>query len=198
MLRGAIAALGMPKIVRAEAETTLRFAPHADLAISDQIFSIDDITRNYSMAVFDTLYGFDANYTPHPQTIRGWGKRDAMGSALLARTDDLSAPSDKVFRLKQPFGLLPTALAQFYCPTMPEWQSKTDKRLEPSGEPKLRSRRGRRRPPANRDDRYRAPARVPPRERRKSHNFSTCTSCEIPWIRATSRDADRAPKKRCG
>ena len=46
-------------------------------------------------------------------SIRRWGTLDAFGQALLAATDDLSAPSDTTvrFRLKRRFDLLPMALA---------------------------------------------------------------------------------------
>ena len=46
-------------------------------------------------------------------SIKRWGVRDAFGQALLAATDDLSAPDDKtiLFRLKRRFDLLPDALA---------------------------------------------------------------------------------------
>jgi peptide/nickel transport system substrate-binding protein len=64
-------------------------------------------------------------------SIQRWGKRDAFGQALLAATDDLSAPTDKTirFRLKQPFPLLPAALGKVgvnICPMMPERLAKTD------------------------------------------------------------------------
>jgi peptide/nickel transport system substrate-binding protein len=47
-------------------------------------------------------------------SLRRWGARDAYGQALMAATDDLSAPSDRqvVFRLNRPFPLLPQALAK--------------------------------------------------------------------------------------
>ena len=47
-------------------------------------------------------------------SLRRWGTRDAFGQALMAATDDLSAPTDKqiVFRLNRPFPLLPQALAK--------------------------------------------------------------------------------------
>ena len=43
-----------------------------------------------------------------------WTKRDAFGSALAARTNEISAVSDTVIRvrLKTPFSLLPEAMAQ--------------------------------------------------------------------------------------
>jgi peptide/nickel transport system substrate-binding protein len=51
-----------------------------------------------------------------------------MGSALMARTEEVSATSDKVirFRLKRAFPLLRDALAQVYCAIMPERLATTD------------------------------------------------------------------------
>ena len=64
-------------------------------------------------------------------SLQRWGKRDAFGGALMARTDELSAKDDRtlVFRLKTPFALLPNALAKtpLYMPAiMPERIAKTD------------------------------------------------------------------------
>ncbi len=64
-------------------------------------------------------------------SIRRWGAKDAFGQVLLAMTDELSAPGDRtiLFRLKQPFALLPDALAKtgVYMPAMmPERLAKTD------------------------------------------------------------------------
>ncbi len=64
-------------------------------------------------------------------SVARWGKRDAFGQALLAATDEMSAPDDKtiVFRLKRAFGLLPDALGKTgvsMCPIMPERLAKTD------------------------------------------------------------------------
>jgi peptide/nickel transport system substrate-binding protein len=46
-------------------------------------------------------------------SLQRWGKRDSFGGVLMAATDELSAPSDKVvrFRLNKKFPLLPNALA---------------------------------------------------------------------------------------
>src|SRR5438270_11126355 len=118
------AAMAVPRIGRAEAEKTITFVPHADLASLDPVWTTADITRNFSLAVYDTLYGFDAEFTVQPQmvaddsvssdgkewtltlrdglkfhdgspvlardcvaTIKRWGQRDPMGTALMARTD---------------------------------------------------------------------------------------------------------------
>ncbi len=64
-------------------------------------------------------------------SVKRWGARDAFGQALMARTDELSAPDDKtiMFRLKAPFALLPDALchgASNMCAIMPEHIAQTD------------------------------------------------------------------------
>jgi peptide/nickel transport system substrate-binding protein len=143
----------------------LRFMPHADLASLDPMWTTADITRNFSSAVYDTLYGLDSNFRPSPQMVAGhviendgkqwkltlrdglkfhdgtpvlakdavasikrWGVRDPYGSALLARTDEISAPDDKtiVIRLKRPFAQVPDALGQYACVILPERLAKTD------------------------------------------------------------------------
>ena len=161
----ATAALAAPAVVRAEAQSTIRFMPHADLASLDPVWTTADITRNFSLAVHDTLYGLDDTFRPQPQmaeghqveddgrrwritlrdglkfhdgskvlardcvaTIRRWSQRDPFGAALMARLDEISAPSDSVIelRLKTPFALVPEALAQYGCAIMPERLAKTD------------------------------------------------------------------------
>jgi peptide/nickel transport system substrate-binding protein len=61
-------------------------------------------------------------------SVLRWGKRDSYGSALLDRTDEITASSDRMIRirLKKPFCLLPEALAQPNCVMMPERVAKTD------------------------------------------------------------------------
>jgi len=64
-------------------------------------------------------------------SIRRWGRRDAFGQALLAATDELSAPDDRTirFRLNAAFPLLPDALAKCtaLAPViMPERLARTD------------------------------------------------------------------------
>jgi peptide/nickel transport system substrate-binding protein len=159
------AVLAAPRLARAEGATTITFIPHADLASLDPVWTTADITRNYSLAVFDTLYGFDAEFKVQPQMVEGhtsenedkdWtltlrdglkfhdgtpvlardcvasivrcAKRNPMTGALIARTDEITAASDKQIRirLKKPFALVPDALAEIYCAIMPERLAKTD------------------------------------------------------------------------
>jgi peptide/nickel transport system substrate-binding protein len=64
-------------------------------------------------------------------SVRRWGARDGFGQALMAATDEVSAPDDRtlMFRLKAPFPLLPDALGKTppnMCPIMPERLAATD------------------------------------------------------------------------
>nr|WP_158743935.1 ABC transporter substrate-binding protein [Acidisphaera sp. L21] len=67
----AASTLAAPAIVRAAAETTLRFIPQADLAVLDPVWTSAYVTRNHAFAVFDTLYGQDASFKPQPQMVSG-------------------------------------------------------------------------------------------------------------------------------
>ncbi len=64
-------ALAAPRVARADGPKTVTFVPHADLASLDPVWTTADITRNYSLAVFDTLYAYDAQFNVHPQMVDG-------------------------------------------------------------------------------------------------------------------------------
>jgi len=158
-------ALAAPGVALGQGAKTVKFVPHADLASLDPVWTTADITRNFSLAVYDTLYGYDAGFNVQPQMVEGavvesdgkrwdltlrdglafhdgtpvlardciatiqrFAKRYPFGEALMVRTGELTAVSDKVirFRLKKPFALLPNALAEVYCAIMPERLAKTD------------------------------------------------------------------------
>src|SRR6202044_3720640 len=61
-------------------------------------------------------------------SIQRFGKRNSFGQALTTRVDEITAPSDTVirFRLKKPFPLLRSALAEVYCAIMPTRLALTD------------------------------------------------------------------------
>ena len=64
-------------------------------------------------------------------SIKRWGARDTFGQALMAATEELSAPDDRtiVFRLKAPFPHLPAALARpsaLVAAIMPQRLAETD------------------------------------------------------------------------
>ena len=70
------AALALPAIARSQGRKTLRFVPHADLASLDPVWTTADITRNYSLAVFDTLFGIDAKFNVQLQMLAGFSTSD--------------------------------------------------------------------------------------------------------------------------
>src|SRR6201981_3238574 len=127
--------LAMPRLGRSEAASTITFVPHADLASLDPVWTTADVTRNFALAVYDTLYGYDAEFNAQPQMVEGhaiendglqwdlllrdgltfhdgssvraldcvatitrWARRYPMGQALMDRTDELAAISDKTIR----------------------------------------------------------------------------------------------------
>lgn len=74
LLKGAAAtgaALAMPGIGRAQASSVLKFIPGANLAILDPVANTAAPTRMHGYMVFDTLYGLDDDYQPHPQMLEG-------------------------------------------------------------------------------------------------------------------------------
>ena len=68
---GMAAALARPALVRAEAATTLKFIPYADLALLDPAVSAF-VTRNHVLMVFDTLFGVDEAGVAQPQMLSGY------------------------------------------------------------------------------------------------------------------------------
>jgi peptide/nickel transport system substrate-binding protein len=76
---GAVA-LAAPRIVRGEAQKTITFVPHADLASLDPVWTTADVTRNFSLAVYDTLYGYDAQFKAQPQMARATRPRMTASS----------------------------------------------------------------------------------------------------------------------
>jgi peptide/nickel transport system substrate-binding protein len=158
-------ALAAPRITRSDGPKVVNFAPQADLASLDPVWTTADVTRNYALAVFDTLYAYDAQFRVQPQMVEGhrvdddgktweltlreeltfhdgekvlardcvasiqrFGKRNPFGQASMARVAEIIAASDTVirFRLKKPFPLLRTALAEVYCAIMPTRLAQTD------------------------------------------------------------------------
>ena len=100
LLKGTAGLLALPSIARAEATTTLKFIPYADLALLDPIVSAF-VTRNHVMMVYDTLFALDETGAAHgaprripprrsrpcvPARWTGWNSRRWIWSASSART----------------------------------------------------------------------------------------------------------------
>src|SRR5271163_3636025 len=96
--------------------------------------TIEDDGRTWRLTLRDGLMFHDGQKVLARDciaSIRRWSVRDAFGQALIQRTDELRAVDDRVilFRLKQPFPLLPDALgktASNMCAIMPERLALTD------------------------------------------------------------------------
>src|ERR1700722_13162245 len=126
------AVLAAPRVVQAEAARTITFTPHADLASLDPVWTTADITRNYSLAVFDTLFGYDAQFNVQPQMVDGvktesdgltWDLtlRDGLkfhdGEKVLARD---CVATIKRFCARDAFG---QAMMKRVADTTPPWEN---------------------------------------------------------------------------
>jgi peptide/nickel transport system substrate-binding protein len=67
----AASAFSLPGVLRAEAQTTLRFVPVIDLTFLDPVFSTAQVSRNHGFMVYDTLYGTNSALEVSPQMVSG-------------------------------------------------------------------------------------------------------------------------------
>ncbi len=101
-LAGAAAAASLPlaRPAIAAPASVIRFVPNVGLPVLDPIANTAADVRNHACLVFDTLFGLDENYQPHPQMLQSAGTdpdgltwtlrlRDGLrfhdGSPVLAR-----------------------------------------------------------------------------------------------------------------
>ena len=76
LVAGLFLLAALPSKAQQGAGTTLRFVPHADLAILDPYFTGVYITRNYGYMVYDTLFAMDGQFRPRPQMVDTWKVSD--------------------------------------------------------------------------------------------------------------------------
>ena len=75
----AAAALALPltmSALAAQAETTLRVIPHADLKNLDPIWTTAYISRNHGYLIYDTLFAMDEDFKPQPQMVDSYETSD--------------------------------------------------------------------------------------------------------------------------
>src|SRR5688572_7316200 len=72
----AMAALAAGTIASADAQTTLRMVPQADLRVLDSVYTTVTITSNYMRMVYDTLFAMDSKLQPKPQMVESWKASD--------------------------------------------------------------------------------------------------------------------------
>jgi peptide/nickel transport system substrate-binding protein len=65
------ATIAAPRIVRADAATTLRFVPRFDPGVLDPHVATSGTTRAHGFMIYDTLYGLDDNQQPQFQMLQG-------------------------------------------------------------------------------------------------------------------------------
>ena len=68
----ATAALALALTTQAEAQTTLKFVPQADLRILDTAWTTAAITRNHGYLVYEPLFSYDSKNEPKPQAVESW------------------------------------------------------------------------------------------------------------------------------
>ena len=70
-LQTGAAVLAAPNIARAQGKSVLKFVPAADLSVLDPVWTTSYQSRDHGFLVFDTLYGLDSQFRPHPQMVEG-------------------------------------------------------------------------------------------------------------------------------
>src|ERR1700761_4864658 len=93
VLKGAAAitaGLTAPNLVRAAGAGVLTFVPQGAPASLDPVWTTADITRNFSLAVFDTLYAYDAHFQVQPQMVSGHRTEDDGRTWDLTLRDGLA------------------------------------------------------------------------------------------------------------
>jgi peptide/nickel transport system substrate-binding protein len=75
LLRGSAAlaagAFAAPALAQPAGNRVLKFVPQANLTSLDPIWTTATVTRNHGYLVYDTLYGIDESFRPHPQMAEG-------------------------------------------------------------------------------------------------------------------------------
>jgi len=87
LLQSGLSLLAAPAL--AQAAKVLRIIPEADIAILDPVWTTATVTRDHAFMVFDTLYGFDADYNVHPQMVEGHTVEDDGRTWTLKLRDGL-------------------------------------------------------------------------------------------------------------
>ncbi len=76
------------KLAAQPSKVTFRWVPSTDLSVLDPVFTTAAITACHALQVFDTLFGLDAQYQPHPQMVeRHTLDQDKRRWTLVLRPD---------------------------------------------------------------------------------------------------------------
>src|ERR1700694_2300898 len=61
-----------PSIALGQRANTWRFVPQSDVTVLDPHVSTTYVTRNHALLIYDTLFGFGADYKTTPQMADGY------------------------------------------------------------------------------------------------------------------------------
>jgi peptide/nickel transport system substrate-binding protein len=89
LIKVGVAAMAAPSLSLAQQRKTLKFVPSADLVLLDPVQTPALVTRTHGMMVFDTLYGIDSQFRPHPQMVAGHEILDGGKTWVLTLRDGL-------------------------------------------------------------------------------------------------------------
>ena len=73
VLAGAAASTVLPRFAIGQTAGTrvLKFVPQANLTSLDPVWTTATVTRNFSLMVYETLYGRDQAFNPQPLMVEG-------------------------------------------------------------------------------------------------------------------------------
>jgi peptide/nickel transport system substrate-binding protein len=72
-----------PALAQPAQNRVLKFVPQANLTSLDPIWTTATVTRNHGYLVYDTLYGIDEQFRPHPQMAEGTAFEDGGRTATI-------------------------------------------------------------------------------------------------------------------
>ncbi len=90
LLLAAAAGVASPALAQAPSARVLRFTPQTDLGGLDPVAISSNVIRNHGYMVWDTLYGTDAQFQPHPQMAEGHLFEDEGRTCTITLRDGLT------------------------------------------------------------------------------------------------------------
>ncbi|TIN16155.1 MAG: ABC transporter substrate-binding protein, partial [Mesorhizobium sp.] len=85
-------AISIPSVLRAQtaptAARTVRMVI-GNISVFDPVVTTTDSTYDHAFAIYDTLFGADSNFEPHPQMVEKWGVSDDKKTYTFELRDGL-------------------------------------------------------------------------------------------------------------
>ena len=90
LLGAAATTMAAPALAQPAGARVLRFTPQADLGGLDPVAISSNVIRNHGYMVWDTLYGTDSQFQPHPQMAEGHLFEDDGRTCTITLRDGLT------------------------------------------------------------------------------------------------------------